>query len=114
MASAADNWLLARRNEILGLLRALAEEISIHLLHDEFLVFLLPGLQAIFVEQHLHVFLPLLPRQLGNVVVDALSEFAIERRFVQTFHFAAHLYALHHVCHPELLLSPNSGMNANP
>src|SRR5271157_85166 len=95
-------YSLARRHVLLWLLSAFAEEIGIHLLHDELLVLFLPGLQAVFVEQHLHVFLPLLPCQLGDVVVDALPEFAIERRLVEAFHFAAHLDALHHVCHSEL------------
>src|SRR5271167_1678068 len=90
---------LRRRHVLLGLLGAFAEEVGFHLLHDELLVVLLPGLQAIFVKQHLHVLLPLLPRQLGHVVVDALPKFAIERRLVETFHFAAHLNALHRVCH---------------
>ena len=37
----------------------------------------------------------------------------VEWRLVQTFHFAAHLYALHHMCHSELLFPAHGGMNAN-
>src|SRR3974390_2556312 len=78
---------------------AFAEEVGLHLLHDEFLVLFLPGLQAVFVEEHLHVLLPLLPCELGNVVVDALAQRSVEGRLVEALHFATHLYALHHVCH---------------
>src|ERR1700734_701720 len=66
--------LLRGRDEFLGLLGAFTEEIGFRLLDDELLVLLLPGLQAIFIEQHLHVLLPLLPGELGDVVVDFLSQ----------------------------------------
>src|SRR5271165_3043425 len=92
-------WRLSRslrgRNVFFGLLGAFTEEIGFHLLHDELLVIFLPGLKAVFVEQHLHVLLPLLPCKLGDLVVDALSQFAIEGRLVEAFHLASHLDALH-------------------
>src|ERR1017187_6212798 len=94
---------MTRRYVVFRLLGSFAEEVRFHLLDDELLVFLLPRLQTVLVEQHLHVLLPLLPSQLGDVVVDALSQGAIEWRLVEALHFATHLYAIHHSCHRELL-----------
>src|SRR5208283_3810249 len=104
--------LLRWRDVLLGLLGAFAKEIGFHLLHNEFLVLFLPGLQAVFVEQHLHVLLPLLPSQLRYVFVDALSQGAVKGRLVEALHFAPHFYAVHHPCHAE----PSTafrGINAN-
>src|SRR5208283_3729513 len=95
--------LLRWRDVLLGLLGAFAKEIGFHLLHNEFLVLFLPGLQAVFVEQHLHVLLPLLPSQLRYVFVDALSQGAVKGRLVESLHFAPHFCAVHHPCHVEIL-----------
>src|SRR5512142_2176170 len=52
---------LAFRSEFGRGLGAFAEEIVLHLLRDELLVLLAPGLQAIFVQQHLLQIAPLGP-----------------------------------------------------
>jgi hypothetical protein len=49
----------------------------------------LPGLEAIFVEQHLHVVLPVSPCLLADVLVDSLPEGAVKGRFVEAFGFAS-------------------------
>ncbi len=58
----------------------LAEQELFHLFGDEGLRFLLEGEQAVLVEDHLHPFLPLLPRLGRDVVVDALAKRARPRR----------------------------------
>ena len=42
---------------------------------------------------------PFLPGLLADIFVDALPEFAVERRLVQSFGFATQLDAVHHVGH---------------
>ena len=83
-------------------LAAGAEEVLLHLLHDEVLVLLFPRLQTILIEQHLHVVLPVGPGLLADVFIDALPQRAVKRSFVKTFGLMPQLYALHHVCHVSL------------
>src|SRR5512146_222448 len=91
--------LLRGWDVLLGFLGAFAEEVSFHLLDDEVLVVFLPGLQAVLVEQHLHVIGPALPCLLADVVVDPLAERRVKGGLVESFHLLAELNAFHHVCH---------------
>src|SRR5208282_6401565 len=70
-----------RWRNVFGWMRgSLTEEKLLHLLHDDFLILLARRVQAIFVQQHLAVFHPLAPRLLRDVLVDLLSQVAVERR----------------------------------
>src|SRR5208282_6718498 len=62
----AFGWLVAFRR-----LTALAEEVLLHLLNDEVLMLFLPGLEAILVEQHLHVVLPVVPGLFADALIDS-------------------------------------------
>src|SRR5438093_9693390 len=50
---------------------------------DEILRLLLPGHQAVLVQDHLHPLFPELPRVSRHVLVDALAQVARPRRFVE-------------------------------
>src|ERR1017187_579301 len=74
--------------------RTFAKEVVFHLLQKEFLRFLRPQVEAVFVHDHFHVLQPELPRLFGNVVVDALTErMTFEGNLVQTGHFPLELDA---------------------
>ena len=66
---------------------AFAEEELLHLLHDDFLILLAGGVQAIFVEQHFAVLHPLAPRLLRDMVIDLFPQFAVEWRLGKTRQF---------------------------
>src|SRR5512146_1561106 len=70
-------------------LGAFAEEIVLHLLRDELLVLLAPGLQTVLVQQHLLQVPPLRPRLLADILVNPLPERRIERGLVEPFSLAA-------------------------
>ena len=83
-----------RRDEIGRQLRALAEEVLVHLFEQEFLGLRGTEVEAVLVHEHLHVLHPHLPRFLGDVVVDLLPQgMAFERDFVQSFHLLLELHA---------------------
>src|SRR6185437_4726938 len=82
------------------------EEESLHLLDKELLRLGRPGLQAVFIQQHLLVLSPLVPSGLGYVLINLLPKLGIERRLVQSFHFALVAHAKYRVCHCELLPIP--------
>jgi hypothetical protein len=90
--------LVRRWNVLRGRGRALAEEELFHLLHDDFLILLARGVQAIFVEQHLAVFRPLIPGFLRDLVVDSLSQVGAEGRLGERgqflFQFCAEDFAI--------------------
>src|SRR5262245_16852958 len=71
-------WHVSRRQG-----GAFAEKEVFHVLGDEVLRFLLPGHQAVLVEDHLHAILPELPRLGRDILVDPLTELARPRRRVQ-------------------------------
>ncbi len=75
------------RNVLCGRRRAFAEEELLHLFHDYFLILLAGRIQTVFVEQHLAVLCPLAPGLLGNLVVNLLTQFRIERRLFQPRQF---------------------------
>jgi len=62
------------RHELRGECRAIAEEVLLHLLEEEFLRFRVAEVQPVLVHEHLHVLEPQLPRLFRDVLVDALSE----------------------------------------
>src|SRR5512133_3941565 len=62
--------LRLRRYEIGRQLRALAEEVLVHLLQQKLLGLRRAKVEAIFVHEHLHVLDPHLPGLLGDAVVD--------------------------------------------
>ena len=57
---------------------AFAEEILCHLLYKELLCLRRPGLETVFIEQHFLVLEPLAPGLLRNVVINLVTEVAIE------------------------------------
>ena len=59
---------------------AFPKEELLHLMNDHFLILLARRIQPVFVEQHLAVLCPLGPGLLRYVLIDFLSEFAVERR----------------------------------
>jgi hypothetical protein len=66
---------------------ALAEEILIHLLDKKLLGLGCPGLEAVFVEQHLLVLEPFSPGFFGDALVNFLTEVAVEGRLFEPFQF---------------------------
>src|SRR5664279_1743027 len=80
------SWLCGRRYVFLGLLATRTEEKLIHLFDEEALSFLGPGLQTVFVQQHLLVIHPLAPRLFGDVVVNLLAKIVIEGQLVEALH----------------------------
>ena len=95
--------LFGRRDEFFGQLRSRAKEILLHLLDKELLRFRLPRLQAIFIEQHLGVLGPHAPRLGAYVFINLLSQFSIERGFVQAGKFASKLCAFDHTRHGNIV-----------
>ena len=86
--------LRLRRDEIGRQLRALAEEILVHLFEEEFLGLRGAEVEPVLVHEHLHVLHPHLPGFLGDAVVDLLPQrMAFERDFVQALHFLLELHA---------------------
>src|SRR5207244_7407404 len=66
--------LRLRRDEIGRQLRALSEEILVHLFEEELLCLGGAEIEAVFVHEHLHVLHPHLPVFLGNVVLHLLTD----------------------------------------
>src|SRR5471030_2296411 len=86
--------LCAGRNKVLGERRAFAEEITVHLLYQEFLRFLAAHVDPILIHEPLHVLHPHFPGFLGNAVVDLRAEWmALERDFVKPLHVTLELHA---------------------
>src|ERR1019366_2255144 len=86
--------LRSRRDEVGRQLRALAEEVLVHLFEEEFLRLGGAEVKPVLVHDHLHVFDPHLPRFLGDVVEDFLPQrMALERDFVHALHFLLELHA---------------------
>jgi len=79
--------LLRRRDELLGQLCAGAKKILLHLFDQELLRLGLPGLQAVFIEQHLGVLGPHLPRLGAHVLIDLLPQLGIKRGLIQAGQF---------------------------
>src|SRR5215469_3082594 len=96
--------LLLRRDVLFGGNLAVAEEELFHVLHDDFLILLAGGVEAIFVEDHLAELGPLLPGSGRNIVVDLLSELGVEGRLVETGELLLELYAENFVCHVASLI----------
>src|ERR1700721_17726 len=80
-------FLVRGRNVFGGTRSSLAKEKLLHLLDDDFLILLTGWVQAIFVEQHLAVLHPLTPRLLRDVIVNLLSEIAVEGRLGEAGQF---------------------------
>lgn len=78
--------LLRRWDVFLREGRAFAEEELLHLLNEELLGLGSPRLKPVFVEEHFLVVDPLAPRRLGDILVDFLSEFRVERGLVEALH----------------------------
>src|SRR5258708_37253114 len=51
----ANDLLLRRRDKFFGKLRSLAAEKLLHFVHQKLLGFRLPGLEAVFIQEHLGV-----------------------------------------------------------
>ena len=96
--------LLCRGNVLFWFGGAFAEEEEIQLFHDDFLIFAASGVQAVFIEQHFAMLHPHLPGLLGDIFVDLLAEFVVERRLVETGELFVELYAMDHVRHKFLTL----------
>src|SRR5450432_3188819 len=85
--------LRLRRHEIGRQRRALAEEVTVHLLQQKFLRLLGAQVEPVLVHEHLHVLHPHLPGFFGNGLVDLLAQrMALERSLVEPFHFALELH----------------------
>src|SRR6185437_10369182 len=95
--------LLGRRDEFFGQLRSCAEEILFHLLDEELLRLRLPGLEPIFIEQHLGVLGPHAPRFSAYVFINLLTQFGIEGAFIQAGKFASQLCAFDHTRHENIV-----------
>ena len=89
------------RNKFLGQLGSFAKEVLLHLFHQKLLGFGLPGLEPVFVEQHLGVLGPHLPRLSTYSLIDFLSQFSIKRGFIQAGEFPPKFCAFHHSRHGE-------------
>src|ERR1039457_349801 len=82
-----------RRNEVGWQLRALAEEILVHLFEEEFLGLGGAEVEPVLVHDHLHVLNPHLPRFFGDVVEDFLAQgMPLERDFVHALHLFLELH----------------------
>src|SRR5437868_7586871 len=79
-----DSGLLSWGHVLFRRGNALTKEILLHLLHDGSLIFLACRVQPVFVEQHLAELRPPVPGFAGDVLVDSLAEFGVERGLVQT------------------------------
>src|SRR5208282_4313742 len=75
------------RDVLFGQVGAFAEEVLGHLFDEEFLSLGCPGLEAVFVEEHLLVLKPFAPGFLRNILVDLLAKVAVEGRLFEAFHF---------------------------
>ena len=95
--------LFRRRDEFFGQLRSLAKEILLHLLDKKLLRLGLPGLEPIFIEQHLGVLGPHLPRFGAYVFIDLLPQFGVERGFIQAGKFASKLCTFDHSGHGDIV-----------
>lgn len=95
--------LLGRRDEFFGKLRSCAKEILLHLLDEELLCLRLPGLEPIFIEQHLGMLSPHAPRFSAYVFINLLAQFGIERAFIQAGKFASKLCAFDHTRHGNIV-----------
>ncbi len=76
-----------------GRAAAFAKEILLHLLHDYFLIFAAGWIQAVFVQKHFAELGPAGPGFAGDLIVDFIAEFRIERRLVQSRKFFVKLGA---------------------
>src|SRR5437588_7781219 len=76
--------------------RAFAKEVLLHVLHNNFLVLPIGRIQTVLVEDHLAMFAPGAPCLRGNLIVDALAEFGVERWLIQSGQFALELEAINH------------------
>src|SRR5436309_2759710 len=96
----ASIWAsLLRRYKFLRKFGTRTEKVLFHLLYQELLGFRLPGLQAVFVEQHLGVLGPHAPCVGAYVLVDFLSQRSIKGGLGQSGQFSPQLHALHHTRH---------------
>jgi two-component system, NarL family, response regulator LiaR len=106
--------LFGRRDKFFGQLRSRAEEILLHLFDQELLRFGLPWLQAIFIEQHLGVLGPHLPGLRAHAFIDLLSQFGVERGFIQAGKFASKLCAFDHTGHGDIVTRAGGGIISSP
>uniref|UniRef100_E6QNC6 Uncharacterized protein n=1 Tax=mine drainage metagenome TaxID=410659 RepID=E6QNC6_9ZZZZ len=90
---------MGRRDVFGGQSCAVAEEELFHLFDEEGLRLWGPGLEAVFVEQHLLALDPLVPSLAGDAFVDFLTEFRVEGRFVEALHLLFVARAKDHMCH---------------
>ena len=91
------------RDKLFGQLRSRAKEILLHLLDEELLGFRLPRLEPVFIQQHLGVLGPHLPRLGAHVFIDLLPQFGVERGFIQAGKFASKLCAFDHSGHGNIV-----------
>src|ERR1039457_1787989 len=96
-----QHTLVSRRDVLGGKRRTFAEEELLHLFDEEILCLRSPGLEAVFIEEHLLPLYPFGPSRLGNALVNLLTEFGVERRLVEAFHLFLVFYAKYHMCHRE-------------
>src|SRR5579864_4852830 len=79
---------------------AFSEEILLHLADDDFLIFAARGVHAVFVEQHLAEFSPLVPGLLRDVVINLVAEVGVKRGLVQAGKFLMEFDAINEtLCH---------------
>src|SRR5271170_4039496 len=71
----------------LGQVGPFAEEVLGHLFDEELLRLRGPGLEAVFVEEHLLMLQPFGPGFSGDVLVNLLAKVAVEGRLFEAFHF---------------------------
>src|SRR5260370_11346678 len=95
----ANDLLLRRRDKFFGKLRSLAEEILLHLFHQKLLGFRLPGLETVFIQEHLGVLGPHPPRFGAYVFENLLAQRRVKRGLVEPGQLFAQLHAFHHAWH---------------
>lgn len=89
---------------------AFPEEVLLHLSNDHFLVLATGGIETVFVQQHLAEIRPLVPRLLGNIVVDFAAEIRVKGRFVEAGQFLVQLDAENLVLH---IVAPDKKLSHN-
>src|SRR5258706_14990165 len=102
--SPGDRVLLGLGRDVIGReLRPLAEEELLALLPQDLLRLGRHQVETVFIDQHLRVLEPQLPRLLRDVLEDALPERVVERLPLDAFGLAAELDAFDGAGHPDSL-----------
>src|SRR5687767_10935934 len=85
-----------RVHEALRLVGPAAEEIFLHLCHQELARLRLEGDEPVFIYKHRLVPEPFLPGFLRDILEDALPDLTRVRRTLEAFRLAAELHAVDH------------------